>query len=68
MSRITEDQLPLMAEPCIKKDCVYNDGHDAPGGSFAGMCDSPQINRGNSDAKCHKTTPRTVLKWLGMLT
>ena len=55
MSGISKRDLPNKSTPCIKVLCVYN---------VDGLCDEPRINKGNSDALCHKMTNKHLLELL----
>ncbi len=53
--RITLSSLPSSQTPCPKDHCIYNE---------AGCCDSPQINKGNSDAACFRMGNKSVLAFM----
>jgi histone acetyltransferase (RNA polymerase elongator complex component) len=53
--RITIHTLPNDATPCPKGHCIYNE---------AGSCDSPQTNKGNSDAACFRMSNKSVIAFL----
>lgn len=52
--RVTARDLPNSPRRCPQA-CVY---------SVKGICSDPNLNRGNGDAACHETSPRTILGWL----
>lgn len=53
--RITLRFLPSTPTPYPKSDCVYNDKR---------FCDSPQVNKGNSDAACFRVSNKSILAFL----
>ena len=53
--RISLHSLPNSPTPCPKGHCIYNE---------AGICDSPQINKGNSDAACFRMSNKSVITFL----
>jgi hypothetical protein len=54
---ITKTSLPTSPTKCSYSGCAYyKEG--------AGVCSSPRLNRGNSDAACFRTPPKKVLAWL----
>lgn len=57
MTRLQRHHLPGTPSPCPKVGCVYN---------VEGVCDQPQVNKGNGDAKCHRWTNRRVLEMLSV--
>lgn len=57
MRRVSRGQLPRSPRKCgVHKACVYKDAD--------GVCDSASINKGNSDAACHRMNNRDVLSAL----
>lgn len=55
--RVSIRQVP--SYPCVckvKSFCVYRDEW--------GSCDEPRINKGNSDAACHKLNNKDLLERL----
>lgn len=53
MTRVSARMIPSCPMFCsIGKGCVYR---------RALICDDPRINKGNSDAKCHKANNRDLL-------
>lgn len=56
-TRIPAHCLPHRPTPCPRTGCVYNQ---------AGICDEPRINKGNSDAECHRFLNKAVLAMLGV--
>lgn len=55
--RVSKRQLPSTATLClIRRTCVYRD--------CSGLCDDPQINKGNSDAGCFHMNNKDVLTLL----
>lgn len=56
-NRVLLRHLPNTPHSCAERDCVYRE-------SESGECDNPRINKGNSDAFCHKRNNKTVLEWL----
>jgi len=55
--RIQNRRIPNTPRLCPFWGCVYNESHE---------CDNPQINRGNSDARCHKMNPAQIITHLTM--
>lgn len=55
--RIATSFLPMSACTC-PFDCVYRQD---------GVCDAPRINKGNSDAHCHRTNNRDLLEALRLI-
>lgn len=56
MSRMQRSELPSTSVRCeLGKGCVYRVG---------GLCDEPAINKGNSDAACHKMGNRALYEVL----
>lgn len=55
MSRVSIYDIPRTPCQCEKTGCVY---------LKAGVCDNPQINKGNSDAKCHRENNKALLQRL----
>lgn len=56
-SRVSRNDLPNIRTICsVSKWCCYR--------SESGDCDEPRINKGNSDAACHRTTNKDLLKRL----
>lgn len=56
MIRVSRRSLPSTPRVCtLANACVYRKG---------GLCDEPQINKGNGDAACHRASNKDVLKWL----
>jgi hypothetical protein len=53
-ARPTEKYLPDETVRC-RKTCIYAQG---------GFCNTPNVNRGNSDAYCHERPLLEVLTWL----
>lgn len=51
-------RLPTKRTYCLVTACVYNEDNH---------CDDPAINKGNSDAECHKLTNKQVLEVLGLI-
>jgi hypothetical protein len=57
MTRIRKRMLPMNPHVCsVARHCVYR--------SAAAVCDEPQINKGNSDAACHRLGNRELLTML----
>jgi hypothetical protein len=56
VSRVTIKMIPATLTKCPLHGCVYN--------SKLGFCDNPRINKGNSDAACHRKTNRDLLMLL----
>ena len=53
MSRVSKRMLPGMPRFCtLAVQCVYR---------VNGICDEPQINKGNGDAACHRMNNKDVL-------
>ncbi len=60
MSRVSIYSIPDYPMVCsVAKPCPYRD--TAPP---AGWCDEPRINKGNSDAACHRMNNKDLLKLL----
>jgi hypothetical protein len=60
--RKQRSDLPNKATFCIYGElrrCVYH---------VDGSCDSPRINKGNSDARCHRLSNKALLKLLPVRT
>lgn len=53
--RLTFRSLPYAPTPCPKGTCVYNE---------SGICSSPQVNKGNSDASCFDMSNKGLLALL----
>ena len=53
--RVQKAELPLDQRECPYNKCVYN---------ADGICPEPRINKGNSDAACHKLSNKKLLKIL----
>lgn len=59
MTRIQASDLPRVATGCyLDKPCVYR---------AEGICDSPWINKGNSDSACHKMSNKAIYEKLEIL-
>lgn len=54
-SRVQSYMLPNTWTQCKTQRCVYNTG---------GWCDMPRINKGNSDAACHRMSNVRLFAWL----
>lgn len=54
--RYQRTHLPGEPTHCPMSACVY---------CVDGTCDDPRINKGNSDAKCHRMSNKVVLVMLG---
>lgn len=53
MSRVSKRSLPNTPRRCtLAYACVYRKD---------GICDEPQINKGNGDAGCHRANNKDVL-------
>lgn len=53
MSRVSRRSLPMTPRRCeLANACVYRKD---------GICDEPQINKGNGDAACHRMNNKDVL-------
>lgn len=50
--RVQQHHLPSIWTKCGTLNCIYNVG---------GLCDMPAINKGNSDARCHRESNRSLL-------
>jgi hypothetical protein len=57
MRYVTKHSLPTEPRVCTAFTCIYS----IEGGQ---ICRDPRNNRGNSDAHCHKVSPREVMTWL----
>lgn len=57
MQRIARRYLPMSACTC-PFECVYRED---------GICDDPSINKGNSDAGCHRMNNRNLLEALRLV-
>ncbi len=58
-SRVQSHMLPNSWTQCQTRRCVYNTG---------GLCDMPRINKGNSDAACHRMGNAALFAWLEPVT
>lgn len=59
MSRVSIGEIPCYPKVCrVPKPCVYRQGE------IGGWCDEPRINKGNSDAACHRMNNKDLLKLL----
>lgn len=57
MTRIPRHHLPDTMVKCgVPKSCPYMNS--------VGYCDDPRINKGNSDAACHRMGNRELLEYL----
>ena len=52
MKRLGRFDIPDMPTECRMNSCVYCEN---------GNCDTPRINKGNGDAKCHSWGIRKLL-------
>ena len=56
MNRVQRSKIPALPMVCkIKKPCVYRVNL---------ICDEPRINKGNSDATCHKMGNKNLIEHL----
>lgn len=56
VSRVQMTALPSGPAPCpLLAHCVYRDAD--------WMCDSPQTNKGNGDARCHSVSNAQMWLW-----
>ena len=56
VTRVQRHDLPNRWVKCSSVMCVYN--------VEGGFCDTPQINKGNGDAACHRESNRALLSRL----
>jgi hypothetical protein len=54
--RIQKRNIPSELVKCNLWGCAYN--------SILGFCDDPRINKGNSDAACHRMSNKRLLTHL----
>jgi hypothetical protein len=56
--RVQWYEIPRTPRPCVygaARNCVYCEN---------GICEDPQISKGNGDAKCHRLSNKEVVKML----
>lgn len=51
--RLQVTDLPNATVDCDITPCVYN---------MAGKCDTPRVNKGNSDASCHRMSNKDLIR------